>query len=156
MQFDKDTVDLLLSTIRKYGWMDLPSHGTSMYPFIKKGNICRFTQFNEDTVRKGDVLLYYSTTGQLIAHRFIVVKKNNKENKTYILKGDTNICSDEPINKDQIIGTLVSISNSRKKVYTNKSASIIWGFIIRTFPFISKLLRYYLSFKFSTKSGVSA
>ncbi|WP_226667525.1 signal peptidase I [Metabacillus litoralis] len=147
MQFDKDTVDLLLSTIKKYGWMDLPSDGISMYPYIKKGNICRFTNFNESTVRQGDILLYYSSTGQLIAHRFLYEKTFPNGKKHFILKGDTNVSNDEPISKEQIIGSLISITNSKKTVYTSNLTSKLWGYSIRFFPILSRVIKYYLTRK---------
>ncbi|MBO1512384.1 signal peptidase I [Metabacillus bambusae] len=156
MQFNKDTVDLLIRTMQKYGWMDLPSYGTSMYPFIQKGNICRFVEFNEKTVKKGDILLYHSSSGQLIAHRFLGEKKI-KDQLKYELKGDTNICSDELINQDQIIGKLVTINKQKKKVYITDLSAILWGYMIVSIPYISKILKSYLSLKESikTRSGVS-
>jgi signal peptidase I len=155
MQFNKNTIDLLMRTMKKYGWIDLPSSGTSMYPFIQKGNICRFVEFNDKTVKKGDILLYHSSTGQLIAHRFLGVREVNNQLQ-YELKGDTNLCSDEPISHEQIIGTLVTIDRKNKKVYIGDLSAILWGFLIVTFPFTSKILKSYLSFKISrSRSGVS-
>ncbi|HWJ79397.1 MAG TPA: signal peptidase I [Niallia sp.] len=157
MQFNQDTVELLIRTINKYGWMDLPSYGISMYPYIKKGNICRFVQFNEMNVKKGDVLLYHSISGQLIAHRLLAVNITETYQKQFILKGDTNLCPDEPINKNQIIGKLTTIENSKRKKYATDLSSILWSCIILSFPVASKLLRYFLSLVFSYKkrSGAS-
>ncbi|MGM7721194.1 signal peptidase I [Metabacillus sp. Hm71] len=155
MQFNKDTVDLLIKTMQKYGWMDLPSYGTSMYPFIQKGNICRFVEFNEKTVKKGDVLLYHSESGQLIAHRFLRKKQINNQ-PYYVLKGDTNLCSDEPVRQEQIIGKLVTINRLNKKIYNDDYTAILWSNLILSFPLMSKVLSAYLSFKAPnrTRSGV--
>lgn len=156
MQFNKNTIALLIKTIRKYGWMDLPSYGTSMYPLIQKGNICRFVTFDSETVKKGDILLYHSSSGQLIAHRFICLKKTNNRLE-YVLKGDTNPCIDEPIFPEQIIGILVTIDREKRKIYMNDFSAILWSYIITTFPILSKILKTYLSFKSNIKSrsGVS-
>ena len=145
MQFNQGTVELLIRTINKYGWMDLPSYGISMYPYIKKGNICRFVQFDEMNVKKGDVLLYHASSGQLIAHRLLAVQKTDTCQKQFILKGDTNIINDDPIYKNQIIGKLASIENTKRKRYVNDLSSIVWSYIILSFPNVSKLLRYFLS-----------
>ncbi|KKI92978.1 hypothetical protein WQ54_05560 [Bacillus sp. SA1-12] len=155
MQFSKDTVDLLINTIRKYGWMDLPSSGMSMYPFIQKGNICRFEAFNENTVKKGDVLLYHSASGQLIAHRFLRIKQINNQSH-YVLKGDTNLCSDEPVKQEQIIGKLVTINRLNKKIHIDDYTAILWSNLIISFPFMSKVLSSHLSIKATnrTRSGV--
>ncbi len=145
MQFNQNTIELLVRTINKYGWMDLPSCGFSMYPYIKKGNICRFVQFNERTVKKGDVLLYHSSSGQLIAHRLLAVNNTEASQKQFILKGDTNLCPDEPINKNQIIGKLTTIDNSKRRKYATDVSSILWSYIMLSFPIVSKLLRHFLS-----------
>jgi len=157
MQFNQDTVELLIRTINKYGWMDLPSYGISMYPYIKKGNICRFVQFDEMNVKKGDVLLYHASSGQLIAHRLLAVQKTDTCQKQFILKGDTNLYPDDPININQIIGKLITIENSTRKKYATDLSSILWSYIMLSFPVTSKLLRYILSLVFPNKkrSGAS-
>lgn len=157
MQFNQDTVELLLITIKKYGWIDLPSYGTSMYPYIKKGNICRFVAFDEMNVKKGDILLYHTNSGQLIAHRLLSVLKQDNNQKQFVLKGDTNLCTDEPINQNQIIGKLITIQTTKSKKYTNKFPSIAWSKFILSFPIVSRLLRYYLSleYQYKNRSGVS-
>lgn len=152
MQFNKETISLLIRTIKNYGWMDLPSYGTSMYPFIQKGNVCRFTAFNSKDVRKGDILLYYTNCGQLIAHRFIRVKNCNGE-LTFELKGDTNLCHDEPIFQEQIIGKLVKIHRNKKLIYMDDFSAIMWSYIITSVPITSKLLKTYLSCKEHLKTG---
>ncbi|MFD2214036.1 signal peptidase I [Metabacillus endolithicus] len=158
MQFNQDTVELLLITIKKYGWIDLPSYGTSMFPYIKKGNVCRFVAFDEMNVKKGDILLYHTNTGQLIAHRLLSVLKQDNNQKQFVLKGDTNLCSDEPINQNQIIGKLITIQTTKRKKYANKFHAIVWSNIILSFPFLSKLLRYSLSLEFyyKNRSGASS
>jgi signal peptidase len=156
MQFNNDTISLLIRTIRKYGWMDLPSNGTSMYPFIQKGNVCRFVSFNSKEVKKGDILLYHSPSGQLIAHRLLRVKEKNNQ-FFFELKGDTNLCNDGPILQEQIIGKLVIVNKEKKQIYMDDFSSVFWSFIITTFPNVSKLLKTYLAFKenLKIKLGIS-
>jgi signal peptidase len=156
MQFNNDTIELLIRTIRNYGWMDLPSYGMTMYPFIKKGNICRFVAFDPNKVKKGDVLLYHSTSGKLVAHRLICTyEKGNQIN--YMLKGDSNIFIDDPVSKDQLIGKLVTIDKEKKRIYMNDLQSIIWSFTMSTFPNVSKVVRIYLTIlsNLKTKLGIS-
>ncbi|WP_078432611.1 signal peptidase I [Metabacillus halosaccharovorans] len=156
MQFNQGTVELLIRTINKYGWMDLPSYGISMYPYIKKGNICRFVQFDEMNVKKGDVLLYHASSGQLIAHRLLAVQKTDTCQKQFILKGDTNLITDDPINKTQIIGKLATIENTKRKRYVSDLSSIMWSYIMLSFPIVSKLLRYFLSIVLINKKSSGA
>jgi signal peptidase I len=151
MQFTKDTIDLFIQTMRNYGWMDLPSYSMSMYPFIKKGNICRFVAFELDKVKKGDVLLYHSSSGQLVAHRFLQVREIDNQLQ-FVLKGDSNTSIDEPICSDQIIGKLVTIDNDKRKIYTSDYTATFWSYLISTYPVFSKALGTYLRFKSRIKT----
>ncbi|MGM0874194.1 MAG: signal peptidase I [Bacillota bacterium] len=153
MQFDKDTIALLIQTMKRYGWMDLPTNGTSMYPFIKKGNICSFVEFKGGNVKKGDVLLYHSSSGQLIAHRFLRVKETSNQIE-YELKGDLNLQVDETIREEQIIGILTTINCDKKTIYTDDFTAMIWSYIISTFPNISKILRAYQAFMMTIKTSI--
>jgi signal peptidase len=154
MQFNKDTIDLFIQTMRNYGWMDLPSYSMSMYPFIKKGNICRFVAFELDKAKKGDILLYHSSSGQLVVHRFLQVQESDNQLQ-FVLKGDSNTHMDEPICSDQIIGKLVTIDNDKRKIYTSDYTAIFWGYLISTYPIFSKALRTYLYFKRRVKTKFS-
>jgi signal peptidase I len=139
MPFNKHTIDLIDQAMKKKGWIDLPAQGTSMYPLIKRGDICRFTSCEPSSIRKGDIILYRSKSGSLVAHRFYQLRHMGHEVQ-YIFKGDTNLGLDEPVTQDQIIG----------KMMTNFSADI-WSGIILSFPFLSKILRIYLNRKESTQ-----
>jgi signal peptidase len=141
MQFNKDTLYLITQVMNNRGWIDLPAQGTSMYPFIKKGDICRFISCKASNIKKGDIILYRTDSGSLVAHRFYKLKHNNQQIQ-YIFKGDTNLGYDEPVNQDQILG----------KLMTDFSAHI-WSQIIITFPILSKILRVYLNRKESTQAG---
>lgn len=156
MQFNNDTFSLFIRTIKNNGWIDLPSEGTSMYPIIQSGNVCRFVAFNSKEVKKGDILLYQSPSGQLIAHRVLRIKDKNNQIQ-YELKGDTNLSFDGPISHEQIIGKLVSINKEKKQIYMDDFPSVIWSFIITTFPIVSKMLKAYLTFKgiLKVKLGIS-
>ncbi|WP_342042505.1 signal peptidase I [Bacillus sp. OTU2372] len=146
MQIDIHTFTLLKKAINKDGWLELPSSGNSMYPYIQKGNICMFVPCKTSLLKKGDVILYYSQTGELIAHRF--VKKTKVNNQTVlVLKGDTNLGFDQPIEEHWILGELVSIQKRHFTITTNQLLSRLWGTLILSFPFLSGILRNYLNRK---------
>jgi signal peptidase I len=143
MLIDYNTFTLLKSAIKKDGWLALPAYGNSMFPFIQQGNLCRFAPCEPSQLKKGDVILFYSQAGQLIAHRF--VKINRKDNqKFFLLKGDTNLGFDQPIGEDRILGKLESIQKQYKKVTPDHFFAYIWGKVILTFPILSGILRKYL------------
>ncbi|WP_121610083.1 signal peptidase I [Mesobacillus foraminis] len=146
MLFDQATVGLFKNTIQKDGYIILPSMGNSMYPLIREGNLCRFVSCQPGELKKGDVILYYSKTGQIIAHRFIEMKSMNDMNY-YYLKGDTNLGFDSPIKEHQIIGKLVSIQKGDRNVHSGGLALDLWGKLVIAIPALSGILRKYLNWK---------
>ncbi|MFC0269934.1 signal peptidase I [Metabacillus herbersteinensis] len=146
MKFNNETILLLINTMKKYGWIDLPAHGTSMFPLIKKGEICRFVSFEIDSLKRGDIILYHSSSGQLVAHRFYKELKTN-DKVHYILKGDTNLHLDDPIFHEQIIGKLVMIQKKTSKLYLTDFSVTYWGWVIIKFPILTKVLRRFLTNK---------
>jgi signal peptidase I len=146
MLIDQTTFELLKSTINKDGWLELPAYGNSMFPFIQEGNICRFIPFDPHLIKKGDVILFISKTGQLIAHRYIVDQiKNNK--RVYLFKGDTNLGIDVMIEQSQILGKLELIKKQHFTYTPNNFISVLWGKLILAIPVLSGILRKYLNWK---------
>jgi signal peptidase len=139
MKFNQDIISVLQSTIKKKGWISLPSEGNSMFPLIQQGEVCRFESFDPATSKKGDIVLFWSTDGKLVAHR--VYKMGN----TFICKGDTNLRFDEPISLERILGKLVSIKKQNHEIKLNHSMVTFWSKLILTFPFICTILRVYLT-----------
>lgn len=146
MLIDHNTFLLLQNTIRKDGWIELPSFGNSMYPFIHQGNLCRFVHCQTAYLRKGDVILFYTKTGQLIGHRLVSIKIVNNQ-RLFQFKGDTNLGFDELIGEDQILGKLVCVQKKHRKLTPEDCLAKLWGGIILTFPAISGILRKYLNRK---------
>jgi signal peptidase I len=142
MLIDDQSFNFFKLVIKKYGWLDLPASGNSMFPFIRQGNLCRFIQCDPSRIKKGDIILYYSKTGQLIAHRLVKAHQS-----TFLLKGDTNLGFDEPIEAEHMIGKLLYVQKQRKQITQNQLIARIWGIIILAFPVLSGLLRKHLNKK---------
>ena len=80
----------------------------SMSPKIEKGDVVILKRVKEsrmDTVKKGDVLVYYQDK-RIIVHRIVkIIKNNNSYN--YITKGDNNNARDAWVVKDEnVIGVV--------------------------------------------------
>lgn len=146
MLVDNQTFMLLKRTIEKDGWLELPAYGNSMYPFIQQGNLCRFEPCDPSLVKKGDVILFQSRDGRLIAHRFIRTK-NIDHQPQFFLKGDTNLGFDQPIGKERILGKLVCVQKHLHKISPDAFTTKLWGKLILTFPGLSGILRKYLNRK---------
>ncbi|PLR84038.1 hypothetical protein CVD25_13050 [Bacillus canaveralius] len=146
MIFDKATIDLFKKIVSKDGFIDLPAQGNSMFPLIQTGDICRFVICDPWQLMKGEIVLYHSRTGRIIAHRFYEQKTMNYM-RYYFLKGDTNLGFDQPINEYQIIGKLTFIQKAEKKISVANHAAALWGRLILKLPVISGMLRKYLNWK---------
>ncbi|WP_191556880.1 S24/S26 family peptidase [Metabacillus idriensis] len=142
MRFDHKTINLLKATIEKHGWIDLPAEGFSMYPFIQKGDICRFTKFNNKKFKKGDILLFYTTSGKMIAHRLY-----RYENGYFFLKGDTNERLDEPVSPAQVIGCLESVQKDKGIIHMNNPFAFLYSKAVVSTPFSARLFRLYINRK---------
>ncbi|MBO0962182.1 signal peptidase I [Neobacillus sp. MM2021_6] len=150
MLIDHNTFTLLKSTIKKDGWLGLPAYGNSMFPYIRQGDLCRFIPCEPLHLKKGDVILFYAQADQLIAHRFVKIKRIDDQ-LLFLLKGDTNLGFDQPIGKDRILGKLDSIQRQHKKVTPDHFFAFIWGKLILTFPILSGILRKYLNRKYKVQ-----
>lgn len=146
MLIDQNTFLLLKSSINRDGLLELPAYGNSMYPYIKQGDKCSFTQFDLTTIEKGDVILFITKTGQLIAHRYVFSQTIGDKN-LYICKGDTNLRIDNAIEHEQILGKLVLIKKHNITLKHDQLICFFWGKLILAIPFLSEILRKYLNFK---------
>ncbi|MGQ5396156.1 MULTISPECIES: signal peptidase I [unclassified Paenibacillus] len=154
MLFSKEVIHLLTYAISKYGSIELPAQGNSMFPFIRKGDICRFIPCDASALKKGDIILFHTPTGQLIAHRYYELKPINNQMQ-YLFKGDTNLGFDMPVSREQIIGKLIQIQKNKRPILVTDWAAYFWGKLILAFPIISYLLRKYLNFKENRPSGAT-
>lgn len=142
MLVNEKTGHALKEIIRKQGWAEFPSAGTSMYPVILEGDIGRFVPFETQDLKQGDIVLFQDRTGKLITHRFLHADPLTKQ---YIFKGDTNARFDEPISEEQIIGKLISIRRKNTTLHLQRYSMRIWGYLVVRFPILSALLRSYLN-----------
>jgi signal peptidase I len=151
MPFHKESFQLLIRVMRRRGWIELPARGTSMYPFIQKGDICRFIVTKAESIKKGDILLFRTSSGNLVAHRFCRMVTRNQQ-LHYLCKGDTNLKHDEAISLDQMIGKLTRIERNRRIIHATDLFAFVWGRTVLTFPMIALLLRFYLNRKESLQA----
>lgn len=144
MSIEKETALLIQNVVRKTGWIDLPAEGNSMYPFIQHGDVCRFILCDAFSLKKGDIVLYISHSGKLVAHRFYQARKDQNLTR-FIFKGDTNLGFDEPIAPHQMIGKLNAIQKNRLRINARSLPADLWGKLIISVPVLSGLFRYHLN-----------
>lgn len=143
MLINKETAELLIHAIHRYGNLDLPAHGCSMFPLIRKGQICRFVPCDSSLLKRGDIALFRTMNGQLVAHRFCRFETIDSQS-CLIFKGDTNLYPDEPVSEGQLIGKLTAIHKGNDAVHVTDSAVMLWSRLILAVPLLSLLLRMVL------------
>jgi signal peptidase len=149
MQVSRDTTKLISIAIQKHGKIDLAAHGNSMFPFIREGDICRFVSCERALLKKGDIVLFRTLSGSLVAHRLQQIKLINN-NFYYYFKGDTNLSLDEPISQEQLIGKLTWTRKGTTVYRAEGLVASVWGRAILAFPMLSLLMRMYLNRKENT------
>ncbi|MYL69927.1 signal peptidase I [Halobacillus litoralis] len=142
MSLDSPTRLVIAEVLLSKGGIDLPATGTSMYPLIREGDVCRFVPLDCENLKKGDILLYQSNHGQLTAHRLI-----HKAGDAYLFKGDSNLGKDDWVYSDQLLGKMLYICKSYKVIHLNGLLGKTWTWSILTFPSVSKVLKRFLALK---------
>ena len=137
---------LIKQKMASAGWIELPALGCSMFPLIQEGNKCRFHAIPLKAIKKGDILLYRSARGELIALRFCAIVEENDQLK-YLCKGDTNLGHDPLIEEDQILGILYSIQTGAHNLHMTDLRVVLWRKAIIGFPILSRLINRYLARK---------
>lgn len=83
--------------------------GASMYPAIRDGEAVTVEPVEPSGVRRGDIILYKTGSGSVIAHRVVEVNKSGGKIGSFILRGDASETCDLPITPGQILGRVVSV-----------------------------------------------
>lgn len=113
----------------------------SMEPELKIGDVIFTGRVDGNTVKKGDIITYKSTSGtmkgKLVTHRVVKPPYENNGQKYVVTKGDANPIDDTPITTDQIQSrfiTKISILSFIYNVFlTPWGLLIIIGLIIFAF-----------------------
>ncbi|WJH32297.1 hypothetical protein N6H14_17915 [Paenibacillus sp. CC-CFT747] len=137
---------LIRHRLHSQGYMDLPAVGSSMFPYIRQGMICRFVPVKAPDISPGDILLFHDQAGRLVAHRCLRLPKDNGETG-YVCKGDANVGYDQPIEAGCIVGKLAYVHRRRAGERLEPMAASVWRFAAMNLPFTSPIVRRYLDWK---------
>jgi signal peptidase len=146
MPVNIQTIGVLRQVVQNKGEIELPAQGDSMFPFIREKDVCTFVQCDSSQLKKGDIVLFYSEAGQLIAHR-LYDKYQLGNQSFYVFKGDTNFGFDKPVPEQKIIGKLVRIEKEILDIKLGSWYSVGWSKIIISSPIFSSLIRRYLNWR---------
>jgi signal peptidase I len=94
------------------------AHGSSMYPFIKNGDIIIVEQRNGSSVSRGDIIFYRRPDGSPTAHRLVEIKSRGNS-IVLITKGDAMKYADPPVIDKHVMGRVITIEGQGKKLRLN-------------------------------------
>jgi signal peptidase len=111
------------------------ARGQSMKPFISDGDILTVTPIRISMLKKGDVILYRTPAGNLVAHRIHSISTVNSKTLLTVC-GDSQLNSRETILADQVLGQAQHIERKGSRID-------ISGYVARTKGLLRfKLLRF--------------
>jgi len=85
-------------------------YGTSMFPFIRNGDVITITPFRS-RIRRGRVIAFLRRDGRLIIHRVVKVLPDG-----VITKGDNLPETDTPLSFERIIGTVNTVHRNDRRI----------------------------------------
>lgn len=88
--------------------------GTSMFPFLRKGDILTIDPATMETIKRGDIVVF-EVGDKWIAHRVIRIQSFDGAIQI-TTRGDARISSDPTINKTNYLGLISSIERDSKKI----------------------------------------
>ncbi len=146
MLVNQETFSVLKQLVQENGSIEIPAKGNSMFPIIQEDDPCLFTECQPSLLNKGDIALFYTSSGQLVGHRLIRTAWQNGE-RYYTFKGDTNLGVDIPVVESAVIGKLVHVKKKKFLLDVDHFPAVVWRWVILSFPFLSGVLRQYLNKK---------
>jgi signal peptidase len=133
--------------LERGGLFCFKAHGSSMYPFIRDGDILTIQPVEIETLAIGDVAFYRSTWDRVIAHR-VVAKKFTNGKRVLIMRGDSGSHTNEQVQPDHVLGRVMSIQRGEEVIRLDntfrKLTSRLW---ITSYPLSALFLRAVLRIK---------
>ncbi len=110
--------------------------GTSMYPYLKKGDIGYYKFVAPEFLKPGDIIAF-EQDGCFITHRII------RNSNLIITRGDACLNFDKPVDKSHIIGKLLQIERNGKMISISSPCRV---FLNKLFATHRIFIRLYAKF----------
>jgi len=133
--------DISTEVLGRGGLFRFKAHGSSMYPFIRDGDVLTIQTVEIEKLNRGDVVLYRSAGDRVVAHR--VVGKNATNGQwVLMMRGDSGLSTNEQVPADHVLGRVMSIQRGQKVVQFDntfwKITSHLW---ITSYPLGAMFLK---------------
>ncbi|NIM95876.1 MAG: hypothetical protein GTO18_19425 [Anaerolineales bacterium] len=138
-----DFADLAVEVLHRGDMLRFKAHGASMAPFIKDGDILSILPVEESELQIGNVVLYQSESGSLLAHR--IVKRSRNEGQWILtVQGDARFALVEEVYPDQVLGRVVCVQRGMNIHHLNRwpwqLVSLLWVEFTLLFNFLRRAL----------------
>jgi hypothetical protein len=111
----------------------LRASGSSMFPFIRDGDLVTLSPAQGWTPRRGDVVAFVGQAGRaLLIHRIV-----GEQGERYLLKGDATSGVDGWVCSEQILGFVSRVDRGGKRVHLGLGREKSWiaWLTLRRLPF---------------------
>lgn len=106
-----------ISFINEGKQVQIPAKGNSMLPFIREGkDTIILEKLNENSIKKGNIVLALQNNGRYVVHRIEKAKGNN-----VTLRGDGNPYARENCTKQDIIAEVTTVNRGKKIIRKNNA-----------------------------------
>ncbi len=105
------------------------ARGSSMYPFIRDGDILTIQPVEAAALKVGDVVFYSTARGRLAAHR-VVGREVQRGKVVLATRGDAASGPDERVQAEQVLGRVVSVRRGQEIIRLDQGfwrlAALLW------------------------------
>jgi signal peptidase len=110
---------LTSGVLGRNGSVRFEARGSSMYPFIRNGDVLTAVCPDIRGLAVGDIVLYRPVNGNLAVHR-IVRKLSDDGGLRFMIRGDATFGADEYVESGQVLGVVVSRHRNGKALRLNR------------------------------------
>lgn len=144
--YRRTKIPALATLFKDYEHIELTSSGSSMYPFVREGDVCTFVSIKEHPeVAIGDIWLYVDRENRLIGHRCVRIRRQG-DTVRFTFKGDCNTYPDPPVYPEQLIGRLQTIRRGTRRISTSSGMFRMAGSLVVQFPSLTRFLKMMRSY----------
>ena len=115
-----------------------------MNPFIRGGDIVEIEPTDIGALREGDVAFYSRPEGQIVLHR-VISKKQEDKVPVLTCQGDASMHAEGPIYPSQILGRAVSVFRGKRRRALNSGGNRflgrIWAKLSPHRPFLMPVVK---------------
>lgn len=126
--------ELSMEVLRQGGvlWFRACTHGSSMFPFIRNGDVVTIQPQDPARLRRGDIVLYRSASNLPVLHR--IVRRDGQDNHVhFLIRGDAACGGGERVGGESVWGQAVSLQRHGRMMFPNQGwmrlAGLVWCYI---------------------------